>query len=97
MTDDQRPNVSKGLDEKQSFTGFVLLRGKTALCNNFMANVGRGFALHIERETFLTTTRRTTLVYSGIWPPVVHRLSVSTQHVPVLEAKLLPVVSRTFR
>lgn len=97
MTDYQRPHVSERLDEKQPFIGFVLLRGKTALGNNFMANVGRGFALHTERETLLTTAPWTALVYSGSQPGVVHRLSVSAQHVPVWGAKLLPVVSRTFR
>lgn len=38
----------------------------------------------------------TTLIYSGTCPLFVHRLSVSTKCVPILEAKSLPVVSRTF-
>lgn len=41
-------------NEKPSVVESVLPRGKTALCDDFLANAGNSFALHTERETFLT-------------------------------------------
>lgn len=36
------------------FIEYVSPRGKTASCDDFMANAGKSCALHTERETFLT-------------------------------------------